>query len=143
MFFPMVWKYFLPNYDFENIFCHLGWQDLPLFPPLPYIPVGSPMVLYGPICSGMVMNCLVWLCMFPYDPLWSCIIFEIISSPFALLCPVGYQTLADIESFAFLFFTPSSTFLIEGVLGSKNLFSKNLRECLGVLLALSESPRRR
>ena len=32
MFFSMVWKYFLPNYDFENIFCHLGWQDSPLFP---------------------------------------------------------------------------------------------------------------
>ena len=27
-------KYFLPNFEFRNIFCHQGWQDLPLFPPL-------------------------------------------------------------------------------------------------------------
>ena len=50
-----------------------------------------------------VMNCLVWLCIFPYDPLWSCMVFEILNSPIALLCPVRYQILADIESFAFLF----------------------------------------
>ena len=31
--------------------------------------------------------------------------------------------------FSFLFFSPSSTFLIEGVLGSKNLFSKSCLEC--------------
>ena len=29
--FSMFWKYFLPNLDFGYIFCHLGWQDLPLF----------------------------------------------------------------------------------------------------------------
>ena len=50
------------------------------------------------------MNCLVWLCMFPYDPLWSCMVFDILNSPIALLCPVRYEILADIESFAFLFF---------------------------------------
>ena len=41
--------------------------------------------------------------MFPYDPLWSCMVFEILNSPIALLCPVRYEILADIESFAFLF----------------------------------------
>ena len=24
----------MPNFDFRNIFCQLGWHDLPLFPPL-------------------------------------------------------------------------------------------------------------
>ena len=38
-----------------------------------------------------------------YDPLWSCMVFEILNAPIALLCPVRYQILADIESFAFLF----------------------------------------
>ena len=28
---PIFWKYFLPNFEFRNIFCQLGWQDLPLF----------------------------------------------------------------------------------------------------------------
>ena len=32
--FSMFWKYFLTNLDFGYIFCHLGWQDLPLFAPL-------------------------------------------------------------------------------------------------------------
>ena len=32
--FSMFWKYFLPNLDFGYIFCHLGWQDSPLFAPL-------------------------------------------------------------------------------------------------------------
>ena len=27
-------KYFLPNFECRKIFCQLGWQDLPLFPPL-------------------------------------------------------------------------------------------------------------
>ena len=31
---PIFWKYFLPNFEFRNIFCQLGWQDLPFFPPL-------------------------------------------------------------------------------------------------------------
>ena len=32
--FFMFWKYFLPNLDLGYNFCHLGWQDLPLFAPL-------------------------------------------------------------------------------------------------------------
>ena len=51
------------------------------------------MVLYGPVCTGLVMNCPVWLCMF----------FEILSSNIPLLSPVRYHILADIENFAFLF----------------------------------------
>ena len=42
-------------------------------------------------------------------------VFETLSSPIALESPVRNQILAVIESFSFLF-------LIEGVLGSKNLF---------------------
>ena len=34
----MFWKYFLPKLDFGYIFCHLGWQDLPLFAPLAISP---------------------------------------------------------------------------------------------------------
>ena len=32
-----ILKYFLPNIDFRNIFCHLGWQDFPLFPLLSHL----------------------------------------------------------------------------------------------------------
>ena len=35
---------------------------------------------------------------------------------------------ATINNILFFFFSPSSTFLIEGVLGSKNLFSKSYLE---------------
>ena len=31
---PIFWKYFLPNFEFRNIFRQLGWQDIPFFPPL-------------------------------------------------------------------------------------------------------------
>ena len=41
--------------------------------------------------------------MVPYDPLLSCMVFEILNSPIALLSPKRYQILADIESFASLF----------------------------------------
>ena len=34
-------------------------------------------------------------------------VYEILNSPIALLCPVRYEILADIESFAFLFFLAS------------------------------------
>ena len=30
----MFFEYFLQSFDLGNAFCHLGWQDLPLFPPL-------------------------------------------------------------------------------------------------------------
>ena len=57
---------------------------------VPYCSVWSPMVLYGP----------VWSCMVPYDHLWSCMVFEILSSPIALLSPESYKILADFVSLA-------------------------------------------
>ena len=40
--------------------------------------------------------------MVPYDSIWSCMVFDILSYPIALLSPARYQMLADIESFALL-----------------------------------------
>ena len=36
-------------------------------------------------------------------------VFEILNSTIALLCPVKYEILADIESFAFLFYVGALT----------------------------------
>ena len=47
-----------------------------------------------------------------FGPLWSCKVFEILSSPIALLSPVRYQILADIESFPFLFLKREALFLL-------------------------------
>ena len=70
------------------------------------------MVMYGPIWSHIVLYALLWLCIVPCGRiwsliLWSCKVFEILSSPIALLSPVRCQTLVDIESLAFLLITPT------------------------------------
>ena len=80
---------------------------------VPYGQVWSHMVPYGPLWSCMAPYGSVWSYMFwygyvlsrmvVYDTLWSCVVFEILSSPITLLSPVRYQILADIESFVFLF----------------------------------------
>ena len=51
------------------------WYGYELYSMVMYVPLWAPMVLY---------------------------VFEILSSPIALLSPVRYQILANIESFAFL-----------------------------------------
>ena len=107
-----LWSHMLPHGPIWSCIVLFGlvWSCMVLYGPLwshmvSYGPVRSSMFLYGLVCSGMVMYCPVWSCMFPYDPLWSwsCMVFKILTSPTALLSPVRYQILADIESFAFLF----------------------------------------
>ena len=59
--------------------------------------VWSHMVPYGPVWSSMVPFCPVWSLMVPYDPLWFCMVFEILSSPFALLSPVSQTKSFEIK----------------------------------------------
>ena len=91
-----------------------------------YGPICSPLVPYGTLQFSMVYFGPLWCCMvlfgpvwFPYGPLRSCLFkygyvlsrmdpygrvwsIMIVSSPIALLSPVRYKILTNIESFVFL-----------------------------------------
>ena len=71
-------------------------------------PLLSRTVLYGPVWFPMVLYGPIWFCIVPYGlgplcSLMSCMVFENLNPPIALLSPVRYQIIADIESFVFLF----------------------------------------
>ena len=107
--FAPVWHCMVPCGPYSPIYGPV-WSCM-----VPHGPMQSSLVLYGslwfrmipyiPVWLWIVLNGPIWSCLVPYDALWSCKVFEILSSPIALLSPVRYQILADIESFAFFFRT--------------------------------------